>query len=489
MLIRPRLAQSAVHLLLCSTLACPQSRPPNIPSGPVAVELQTVASGLVAPNYLTSAGDGSGRLFIVDQVGTIRLVKAGQLVDHPFLDIHDRLVALNPSYDERGLLGLAFHPGFADASSPGFHRLYTYHTAPVSGPGDFTVPLPQGVSFNHQNVVTEWQVSADDPDLVDPATAREIVRIDHPQSNHSAGQLAFGHDGLLYIGVGDGGGANDTAAGHSRQGNGQDTSNVLGDILRIDPLPPDLTGDNVGPVSDNGRYRIPADNPFITAGGIREIFAYGFRNPFRFSFDPQTGDLLAGDVGQREIEEIDIVVRGGNYGWPLKEGSFAFDRATGAISEDTSGLPADLVDPILQYDHSEGEAVIGGFVYRGQAIADLAGQYVFGDFMRGPAGRLFHAPPEPGQIRELIIGEDNRSLGLFVKGFGRDEQGELYVLAGATAGPSGTSGVALKLVPLALPQEPGPDPDPPTGGILSSCFAPTAALLLAGTALLLHRRD
>lgn len=448
-----RQLQAGMAVVLVSGLACAPPAPtlPSIPKGPAAVELQTVASGLVSPDYLTHAGDGTGRLFIVDQVGTIRLVKNGQLVDRPFLDIRSRIVALRPIYDDRGLLGLTFHPGFADPSSPGFRRLYTFQTEPVDGPADFTVPLPAGASFNNQVMVSEWQIDPGDPDVVDLGTARTVLRIDYPGGNHAGGQIVFGPGGLLYIAVADGGSEKDLGPGHSPQGNGQDTTNVLGKILRIDPLVPATTSDNVGPVSANGQYRVPADNPFLAGGGVSEIFAYGFRNPYRFSFDPQNGDLHAGDVGQDMIEEVDLVTRGGNYGWRVKEGTFLFDPTSGTDTTNSPGSPAGLIDPVLEYDHTQGEAIIGGFVYRGTALPDLAGQYVFGDLSRSlvvPQGRLFYAPPHGSQIRELIIGQDDRGLGLFVKGFGRDEQGELYVLGSKAIGPAGTSGVALKLVPV-----------------------------------------
>lgn len=436
--------------LVLGVLGCPLPAPPNGQS-PAGVDLQTIAEGMAAPNYLTHAGDGSGRLFIVDQVGIVWLVRDGQRMDEPFLDIRERIVELNSLYDERGLLGLAFHPGFADPESPGFGRLYTCQSEPVGGQADFTVPLPEGESFDHQNVVTEWQVAPDDPDAANPVSGREILRCDHPQANHDAGQLVFGPDGYLYIGIGDGGGANDVGPGHSPQGNAQDLANILGKILRIDPLPPELTDDDVGPVSANDQYRIPADNPFADGGGLPEIFAYGLRNPYRFSFDPQTGQLFAGDVGQANIEEVDIIVSGGNYGWPLKEGTFAFNRETGEISADTAGLPEGLIDPILEYDHDVGKAVIGGFVYRGAGAPDLAGQYVFGDLSSSvalPRGRIFQADPAGGEILEMFFGADERGLGLFLKGFGRDEDGELYILGGPAAGPGGSGGVALKIVAI-----------------------------------------
>ena len=316
------------------------------------------------------------------------------------------------------------------------------------------MPLPSGASFDHQNVITEWRVDPGD------RTGRyrlrpRLLRIDHPQSNHNGGQLAFGPDAFLYIGTGDGGSENDVGPGHSAQGNGQDTSNVLGKILRIDPLPPTLTADSVGAGQRQQPVSHPQRQPLRQRRrAAAEIFAYGFRNAYRFSFDPQTGNLHAGDVGQGTIEEIDVVTKGGNFGWPIKEGTFLFDPATGQATTYSPDSPAGLIDPVFQYDHTQGKAVIGGFVYRGSAISTLTGQYVFADFSRAPlspAGRLFYAPPLAGPIRELLIGSPNRAIGLLVKGLGMDEQGELYVLGGATIGPSGTTGVVLKIVLVSTP--------------------------------------
>ncbi len=251
---------------------------PLINTGPVSIELQTVASGLNAPNNLVPSGDG--RLFIVEQGGRIRLLKNGTLQSTPFLDLSARLVALAGS-DERGFLGLAFHPGFNEPASPGFRKFYTYTSEPVSGAADFTVPNPAG--FNHQSVVAEWQASAANPDIADPATRREVMRIDEPQANHNGGQLAFRPgEPFLYISLGDGGASNDVGNGHNPAiGNGQDLTVVLGKILRIRPLAPSLTGSSGDPISANGKYRVPADNPFINSStALHEIYAYGLRNPF-----------------------------------------------------------------------------------------------------------------------------------------------------------------------------------------------------------------
>jgi glucose/arabinose dehydrogenase len=400
--------------------------------GDVEVSLQEIASGLAAPNWGTNAGDGSGRLFVVDQPGVVYAVSLVSEEKWVFLDVSPRLVPLGSSFDERGLLGLAFHPDYPDNG-----RLYTFTSEPVAGPADFTVELPAGTSPNHQSVVTEWTVpDPTDPNaLVDPNSARELLRIDEPQGNHNGGALSFGLDGLLYIALGDGGGGDDQGTGHGSTGNGQDLSNVLGTLLRID-----VDGTN----ASNGQYGVPDTNPFVEGEGVDEIFAFGLRNPFRISFDLLTGDLYIADVGQGDIEEIDLGVAGGNYGWNLKEGSFFFDTngaAGGFVTDVDPGVPPGLVDPIAEYDHDEGSAVIGGFVYRGAAIPDLVGHYVFGDF----SGRLFYLDDQT-EIRELEVG-GSVEFELRVLGFGQDESGEIYIMANPNGRPVGEAGVVLRIGP------------------------------------------
>jgi glucose/arabinose dehydrogenase len=419
---------------------------PPISGGPIRADVEAVASGLNAPNDLTSVGDG--RLFIVEQGGRIRLVKNNALLATPFLDLSTRLVALNAGGDERGLLGLAFHPGFSDPASPGYRTFYTYTSEPVAGVADFTVPNP--VAFNHQSVVAEWQASAVNPDLADPATRREVLRIDEPQSNHNGGKLAFRPgEPYLYISLGDGGASNDVGNGHTvGLGNGQDLTNVLGKILRLDPLDPALTAGSPDPTSANGQYRVPATNPFINSGtAVHEIYAYGLRNPFRFSFDATTGRLIVGDVGQNNIEEVDFIEAGKNYGWNRKEGSFLFDPSNGSITPDPSPDPA-LTEPVLEYTHGDGEAIIGGFVSRGPGIPALDGKYVFGDFVGNAGhGRLFYSDFSGGLIQELNVGDPGTTFPGFIKGFGKDDNGELYAL-GDTGGPLDNAGTAYKLVPI-----------------------------------------
>jgi len=424
----------------------------RIAPSPLRIDLEPVASGLTAPVDLVPDPQGSEKLYIVDQAGLVRVVDQGQLLEAPFLDVRDRLVQPlgilgsfdENDYDERGLLGLAFHPGFADPESAGHRLLYTYTSEPAQASADFTIDVPAD-EVNHQSVITQWQAAPDGSD-VDAASAHVLLRIDQPQFNHNGGQLAFGPDGYLYIALGDGGAANDDAPGHGPDGNGQNLQTVHGSILRIDPIAPEQTPDSRDAVSANGAYRIPWDNEFVGVDGIDEIYAYGFRNPYRFSFDKLSGMLIVADVGQDNVEEINIVRKGLNYGWRLKEGDFLFDpddAGVGSPFED----PA-LIDPVAQYDHDDGLSVIGGFMYYGTLVPELRALYVFGDFSRGfsePDGRLFVADLLTGRIEELLIGPDRQSLDLYVKGFGQDHQGEVYLLAGSALGPYGSTGVVLKV--------------------------------------------
>jgi glucose/arabinose dehydrogenase len=315
---------------------------------------------------------------------------------------------------------------------------------------------------NHQDVVTQWRVrDPRDPDTtIDPASARELLRIDNPQFNHDGGTIAFGPDRMLYVAVGDGGSVDDEGPSHSPGGNGQDLSKLNGKILRLDPRRPDA---------------FARGNPFAKVEGARpEIWAYGFRNPYRFSFVGRR--LVVGDAGQNDIEELDVVRRGGNFGWPVKEGTFLFaqDNPEGTDADgdgdpdgraltNSRGAPPGMVDPVFQYDHGrtlpdgtleggEGISIIGGYRYDGRAIPALRRKYVFGDYSRTfptaggapPAGRVF-VRNRRGRVGELAFaGRDG--LGLAVLGFARDARGRVYVLASATGNITGTSGVVLRLV-------------------------------------------
>ena len=413
--------------------------PEPIVKGDITIELQPIVDGLSAPLGMAVPDDGTGRMFVYDQAGIVWIVteQAGKLLT-PLLDVSDLLVPFG-NYDERGLLGLATHPNFTQ-----FPFIYTYTSEPNDGPADFINVMPEGVTNNHQSVISEWQIDPADPNRVDPTSRREILRIDQPQSNHNGGTLRFGPDGYLYISLGDGGRANDVADGHVPGGNAQSLQRIYGSLIRID-----VDGNN----SANGQYGIPEDNPFVGQDAVQEIYAYGLRNPYTYSFDSLTGDLYLGDAGQNNIEEVDIIVSGGNYGWNVKEGSFWFDSVTANIGSVVTGpvrpVPSNLIDPIAEYDHDEGSVVVGGYVYRGQQIPQLEGRYVFGDWgsFGSPSARLFTLDSD-FLIKELQIGLEDRPTGFWLRGFGQDADGELYVFGSTVLGPSGDTGQMLKIVPI-----------------------------------------
>ncbi len=459
---------------------------PIEPRGGIAVELTRVASGFTSPLKGKPAPGEPGRLYVVDQVGTLWAVDLARGDRTLFLDVSRRLVSLGVdgpgSYDERGFLGVAFHPDYQKNG-----KLYTWTSEPSDGRPTFPTTLPPTHAADHQNVLAEWRArSPGNPAAgVDPHSRRELMRIDWPQFNHDAGDLTFGPDGLLYVPTGDGGGTDDEDGGEDfddlvlghpapvvghDHGNAQNLGRVLGKILRID-----VDGRN----SRNRRYGIPRTNPFINRGGaLDEIYAYGFRHPYRISFDTATGALYAADVGQNDLEEVDVVVSGGNYGWHLKEGTLCFDpRGTeegAATPKCPRHLPGDLIDPIAQYDtDTEGHAIIGGFVYRGKALPRLVGHYVFGDWSQvfndegaNNFGRLFylqqtHVPAgHLAEIKEVKnLAEEAQELGLTdpteppapfdqtlaVTGFGEDAAGEVYLLGNRIGFPTGNDGVVLRI--------------------------------------------
>lgn len=423
------------------------------------VRLTTVMSGLVSPVGGAVAPGIGNRIFVTDQTGKIwSLYVSGPRTGQSslFLNLTSRLVPLGlfaTNYDERGLLGLAFHPDYRTNG-----LFYTFTSEPAAGHApDFTTrkaprsPLKTN-EVEEQSVITEWHVTAG---KVDPSSARELLRIGKPQFNHNGGALAFGRDKMLYISLGDGGNENDAGSGHAAGGNAQSlaANNVLGKILRIDPL---------GRNSANHGYGIPAGNPFIGKTGADEIWARGFRNPYRMSFDAATGKLWAGDVGQNDIEEADIVTKGRNYGWPVKEGTFLFDAGAclspphAFVYQDSPGVPARFADPFAQYDHVDGAgvpetrvAIVGGFVYRGAKIPALVGRYVFGDYSADigatVAGHLFVLDAN-NQVRELVASNRN-PLALAVLGWVRDAHGEIYLLANGTGTLTGTTGMVLRIDP------------------------------------------
>jgi glucose/arabinose dehydrogenase len=335
--------------------------------------LVKVVEGFKAPLYVTSAADGSGRLFMVEQDGLIRIVRDLQILEPPFLNVKT-LVSRDGS--ERGLLGMAFHPRYGETGT--FFINYT--------------------DVNGDTAVVRYRVSPDNPDRADPNSAEMILQVDQPYPNHNAGQLAFGPDGYLYIGLGDGGAAGDP------HGNGQNGMTLLGKMLRLD-------------VDSDRPYAIPPTNPFVGRPDFApEIWAYGLRNPWRYSFDRQTGDLYIADVGQNNWEEINYQAatsRGGeNYGWNLYEATHPFQN----------GQAIGAVPPIAEYSHADGCSVTGGYVYRGAALPDLQGTYLFGDFCSGTIWATRRAPDGTWQTRILM------NSGIPISSFGEDESGELYVV-------------------------------------------------------------
>lgn len=415
------------------------------------IGLQLVAEGFTSPIALVQVPDESGRLFVADQIGQIRIISAdGELRSEPFLDIQDRIVEIAEVYDERGLLGLAFHPDYTTNG-----RFFVYYSAPLRA------EAPQ--RWDHTSHISEFTVSADNPDTADPNSERILLQVDQPQGNHNGGQIAFGPDGYLYIALGDGGEANDVALGHVEDwydvnagGNGQDLAqNLLGSILRIDV-------DNEG--TEGTAYAIPADNPFAGQSGAEEVWAIGFRNPYRLSFDMGGNNaLFVSDAGQNMWEEVSIVEGGGNYGWNVKEASHCFSTASPNASlpecpnEDADGRA--LLDPIIEYQNANvpgglGVVVIGGNVYRGSALTQFAGLYIFGDWSRsfGPGdGSLFVAMPqgegEMWTMQELVVaGSDAGRLNAYLLSFGQDNNGELYILTTDNGGPSGNTGKVYKIV-------------------------------------------
>jgi len=412
------------------------------------------------------ARDGSGRLFVVDQVGTVRIIASnGSIPADPFLDLRDRMVPLSPQYDERGLLSIAFHPGYKDNG-----RIFVYYSAPLR-PG-----APAGWSCT--NRLSEFRVMPGNPGRVDMSSEKVLLSIDKPQMNHNGGQIMFGpDDGYLYLALGDGGGADDTGAGHAAgTGNAQDPATLLGKVIRIDVDSPGTGG---------SAYGIPTDNPFVNAPGfLTEIYAMGFRNPAYLSFDAAGNhSLIAGVAGQRLFESVFIVARGGNYGWNIREGTHCFNPKDDStpMAEPCSitgarGEP--LIGPVVETGHDVGNVIVGGYMYRGTAITGLAGKYVFGMWSTGfttPDGSIYAASPPDGfdiglypPSADMITPADNRMWTIqsipnagsadgrihrYIRGFGEDDENELYVLVSTLSGPdpSATTGEVWKIVPFRNP--------------------------------------
>jgi glucose/arabinose dehydrogenase len=368
------LASPSVPVRTPSVSASFDASAPFDPTG-INLDVRVVVDGLAAPVDVTSAGDGSGRLFVVEQGGRIRIVKDGVLVARPFLDISDRIT----SGGERGLLGLAFHPDFP--ADPRFFVNYT--------------------DLDGNTVIAQFKVDGSDPDVADPKSELVILGFKQPYPNHNGGAVEFGPDGMLYVSTGDGGSAGDP------QGNGQRLDTFLAKILRFD----------IGGNSAAVPYKVPPDNPFITVAGAKpEIWLTGLRNPWRIRFDRATGDLWIGDVGQNAWEEIDVAragVGGLNYGWNTMEGFHCYSPASGC---DQDGLTL----PLAEYGHDLGCAVIGGVVVRDPRQPVLDGGYIFGDEC---SGNLWVMDPTGTGKREPVLAS---KTGTALSAIGEDEDGNVF---------------------------------------------------------------
>ncbi len=364
-----------------STVADTGDTPAAAPSD-ARIRLQLKASGLSKPVFVTSARDGTGRLFIVEQSGRIKVFKSGSVRATPFLDIR----ASVSKGSEQGLLGLAFHPNYRTN-----RKLYVHFT---NGDGD--------------SIIREYRASATNPNVVDTSSKRKILEVGQPYANHNGGMLAFGPDGYLYIGLGDGGSAGDP------DNRAQRLDTRLGKILRID----------VNGTASGRAYRIPSSNPYAgSTPGLDEIWQSGLRNPWRFSFDRATGDLWIGDVGQNEWEEVDRAKRtatgagpGTNWGWRVLEGTHCYSPSSGCD-------PTGKTPPILEYAHGTGRcSVTGGYVYRGSSIPALVGGYVFADFCSGEIFVVAANATAPATPTRLL------DTSLLVSSFGENASGELFVV-------------------------------------------------------------
>ncbi|MBZ0303982.1 MAG: PQQ-dependent sugar dehydrogenase [Anaerolineae bacterium] len=368
-----------VLVFLSLTLALPAAAQDTPAPDASQVQWTEYVTGLARPIYLTSAFDGSGRLFVLEQAGKIRLIIDGVLQDTPFLDLSGLSSQdILSGYSERGLLGLAFHPNFAENGQ------FFIHYSDRSG----------------GTVIARYQVSADDPNLADPNSGEILFTHSQPYPNHNGGQIAFGPDGYLYIALGDGGSAGDP------QNNAQNPSVLLGKILRID-------------VDNGSPYAIPDDNPINTVNPnlAPEVWAWGLRNPYRFSFDQATGNLYIADVGQNQWEEINFQPAGSpggqNYGWRVFEGNHPYSGEAD---------PGGTVAPVAEYSHSNGCSVTGGYVYRGDSLPAMQGVYLYGDWCSGNIWALYPDAQATWQNVDFMSG-----TGMAISAFGQDEAGEMYV--------------------------------------------------------------
>lgn len=382
-------------------VACKSPSPKTDSELSVNLNIRKLAEGLHSP--VAAAFTPEGLMLVCEQTGVIRIIDKTGLTESLFLDLQNKLIKLSGAYDERGLLGITLHPDYKNN-----RKFYIYYSAPSSVPGS-----------DHQSVISEFKVSSD-PLKADIGSERILLTIQQPESNHNGGELKFGPDGYLYIGAGDGGGAGDR---HGEAGNGQNLNALLGKILRID-------------VNSEKGYGIPADNPFVGKQAMPEIWAYGLRNPWRFSFDRKSGQLFAADVGQNKFEEVNIIEKGGNYGWKIMEAGHCFDPEENCNTKD-------LKLPIAEYNHDTGISITGGFVYRGKEIPEISDKYIFADWT-GPV--FFLEKKGESWVRGNIVLNGKPGGDLKILGFAEDNDAELYLLTNQDTDPKDTKGAVYKLV-------------------------------------------
>lgn len=407
------------------------------------VGLKEVASGFVSPVAMASIPGSAKTVLVVDQVGKILRVDTATGASEVALDLTPKLSKMNKdAFDERGALGIALHPGFAINL-----KLYVA----------FTAPLGEGApnDYDHTLHVSQFTAKSGENLTIDPASEKVVLKSHHPYFNHNGGAIAFGPDGMLYIAMGDGGNGNDEGK-RPASGNGQNLDTLMGKILRID-------------VDKGDPYSIPTDNPFASNGkGRPEIYAYGLRNPWRVSFDRGgSRQLFAADVGQDSWEEVNIITKGGNYGWKIREGDYCFDPKREKTGIDdcpkvgASGEP--LIGPAIAYRNfkafpkapdAKGISITGGYVYRGKSIPSLEGRYVFADWSQAwvlPKGVLFAASKDGSgswSMEDLGLKSHPKGLNAYVTAFGEDEAGELYVLTNGSNALRGNTGKLFKLIPM-----------------------------------------
>ncbi|MDX1953582.1 MAG: PQQ-dependent sugar dehydrogenase [Verrucomicrobiota bacterium] len=448
---------------ICSMLCCGFYLTAQPATGAeLTASLKEVTSGLVSPIELTTIGK-EGEMLVADQIGVIyRINKNGQREEKAFLDLRSKLCKLNQGFDERGVLGLALHPKFEENK-----RLFVVYSAPLRKDGP--------AEWDHTMTLSEFKAD-DSGTAADISTEKVMLQIDKPYFNHNGGCLMFGPDEFLYLSVGDGGNANGTGKGHSEKGNSQDLTTLLGKIVRLDVrkstgISPELQKRYGIPSVSNPvepGYYIPADNPFLNIEGARpEIYALGLRNVWKMSFDRDgTHGLLAADIGQDLYEEVNIIKKGGNYGWNLREGFHCFDPKNPKKSPETCAEKDEhghsFVDPVFEYKSFRsfpkdpdalGISITSGYMYRGKAIPELRGKYIFADWSRHwvkPDGMIYVATPSDGKtpwkIEKLSLASHEKGLNLYVTAFGQDQDGELYVLTSGSNGLVGTKGIVFKLV-------------------------------------------